>query len=317
MHGSRPLPVLLLARHAQIEGTEQALRSRHHRGELARVRRGVYVASSELDQLTIDERYILRIHATAQSISPRSTFSHDSAAAIWGLPTIGPWSTRIHVTDGITDGGRSRGEVHRHSLPADEHATVLGGVRVTSLARTLVDIACSTDFARSVAMIDATLARTSSTGISRDSLLRLLEELKPRAGSRKGQAAIEFADGRSDSPLESLSRVQMRMLGLPAPQLQVPFHDRDGLIGIADFYWPELGLVGEADGAAKYSGTNSPSGDEAGAVVLREKRREDRLRAVTRRFARWGWTDATERHRIGAILGSQGLRAQAGPRPSP
>ena len=36
--------------------------------------------------------------------------------------------------------------------------------------------------------------------------------------------------------------------GLPEPMLQVPFYDYEGLIGIVDMYWKELGVIGEADG---------------------------------------------------------------------
>src|SRR5690606_2804601 len=104
-------------------------------------------------------------------------------------------------------------------------------------------------------------------------LSEVLDSLLPCAGSRKARRAIEFGDGRAASLLESLSRGQIMLLGLPSPELQVPFHDENGFIGNVDFYWPELDLIGESDGDWKYDGDTSPSGRPSREVIEVEKNR--------------------------------------------
>jgi len=131
--------------------------------------------------------------------------------------------------------------------------------------------------------------------------------LVPYSGSAKALKAIEFADPAAGSLLESLSRVQFMLLGFPAPRLQVPFHDAEGFIGNADFYWPELDLIGESDGDFKYDGANSPSGLSAETVKKAEKAREDRMRRLVTGFVRWNWDLAYDRQRLAAWVRPFGL----------
>jgi hypothetical protein len=99
-------------------------------------------------------------------------------------------------------------------------------------------------------------------------------------------------------------------LGLPAPELQVDFYDERGFIGTVDFYWPELELIGEFDGEVKYGAQRryqrslSPT-----QVLIAEKEREDRLRRVSKNFARWGWKVALDRPRLANLLRPFGLVA--------
>ncbi|MHA6693444.1 hypothetical protein [Homoserinimonas sp. A520] len=129
----------------------------------------------------------------------------------------------------------------------------------------------------------------------------------PYSGSAKALKAIEFANGEAGSLLESLSRAQFMLLGFPAPRLQVPFYDDDGFIGNADFYWPELDLIGESDGDFKYDGAKSPSGLSAEEVKKAEKAREDRMRRLVKGFVRWNWDIAYDRTRLAAWVRPFGL----------
>jgi hypothetical protein len=83
----------------------------------------------------------------------------------------------------------------------------------------------------------------------------------------------------------------MHRLGLPAPVLQHTFFDDDGFVARVDFWFPDAGAVGEVDGRAKYVDPAMNKGDPA-LVVYREKVREDRIRALGPRVARWGWREA-------------------------
>ena len=74
-------------------------------------------------------------------------------------------------------------------------------------------------------------------------------------------------------------------IGLPEPRLQVPLHDADGLIGVVDMLWDDLFVVGEADGLIKY---------DSRGVLIREKHREDRIRALGFGVVRWTWRELFE-----------------------
>ena len=125
----------------------------------------------------------------------------------------------------------------------------------------------------------------------------------------RGAWATRFADPRSGSPGESLSRVAIHRLRLPAPELQVRVEDVRGLAGVADFYWPDIRLVGEFDGVGKYLREGLTGGREPGEIVMAEKRREDRIRATGRGVARWGWDAARNPAKLRRILSERGLRA--------
>jgi hypothetical protein len=100
---------------------------------------------------------------------------------------------------------------------------------------------------------------------------------------------IRFGETRAESPLESVSRANMRIIGCPAPELQVSFDDHAGHIGDVDFYWRGLRTVGEADGRVKYIDQALRAGKSAVEVVVDEKTREDRIRALGERVSRWAW----------------------------
>jgi hypothetical protein len=89
--------------------------------------------------------------------------------------------------------------------------------------------------------------------------------------------------------------------------LQQPFYDAGGLIGYVDFWWPEFGIVGEFDGHGKYLRDEFTRGRTTAEVVLDEKRRENRLRALGLTVARWEWADAFAPRMLERILSQAGL----------
>jgi hypothetical protein len=133
-----------------------------------------------------------------------------------------------------------------------------------------------------------------------------------RVGASRGTARcarmLDLADGRSGSPGESLSRVGMHVLGLPAPILQQQFWDGDGFVGTVDFWWPEQSIIGEFDGRGKYLRDEFLNGRSSADVVIAEKVREDRLRALGNGFTRWGWDIAHSLPRLREHLHRAGVR---------
>ena len=123
--------------------------------------------------------------------------------------------------------------------------------------------------------------------------------------------AVHLADGSAESPLESLSRTRMFQASLPMPQLQHWFDDGDGRIGRTDFYWPQLGLVGESDGELKYEMSQEDPGRGVIDALLREKKREQRLRRHPDidDVARWDWGEALPPGKLHAVRAAHGVHA--------
>ena len=184
-------------------------------------------------------------------------------------------------------------------------AVRVGGVLVTGVARTVVDVARTGTLATGLAAADHALRHgLCSVG----DLAAAATAVPPRVRGRpSGLLVAELADGRSMSAGESLSRAVMFRLNLPRPQLQVEVFDDEGLAGVADFGW--AGVVGEFDGRRKYAVPDGADPSEAGDVLWREKRREDRIRRRVR-MARWSWADAVAEAPMARILAEQGIRAQ-------
>ena len=215
----------------------------------------------------------------------RAALSHQSAAAVHGLEMLSPTLTRVHSTTVAGTGFRTATH-HRHvaTLTDDELVTV-DGVLVTSIERTAVDIACgAASFAQALAVVDSALR----LGADREIMKRML--VGRRRGVGLARRALHHADGRSDNPGESWSRAQMIEAGLPTARLQHTFRDDDGEhVARTDFDWDGR-LVGEFDGKVKYEKLRKP-GEDATAVVLREKHREDCLRSMGVMVIRWTWDD--------------------------
>jgi hypothetical protein len=144
------------------------------------------------------------------------------------------------------------------------------GLLVTSPARTVVDLARTGSLANAVAAADRAV-RVGSC--DKSELWSEARDVAPRSrGRHRGLLLADLVDGRSMSPGESLSRVQMFVLNLLRSDLQVKCEDESGLIGYGDFGWD--GVVGEFDGKVKYRVPEGSSAQEAARVLWAEKRRE-------------------------------------------
>lgn len=129
------------------------VRSARRRGALTRLARGLYVDAPAFDQLTADERYRVRIGALAAR-SPGLVVSHQSAAALLGLPLLTP-PDHVHFTRPGRGGFRRTDElvVHPGALP-DADLTVRDDILLTSAARTVVDVALTVSVYPAVVVAD-------------------------------------------------------------------------------------------------------------------------------------------------------------------
>lgn len=281
-------------------------------GRFIRIAEGVYFPSQVWGQLTSDQKFLVRIHAAARASRPGIVFSHLSAAALWQLPIVGKWPARPEVVVGTETSGPTRRAFTARQYPIPQETELIDQLTVTSLARTVVDVARARPLGVSVAMIDHALRRKAGQGLAGAStslaeLGRELEEWDFPRGRRRCREGIELADGLSGSPGESVSRTGMHLLGLPMPVLQHNFRDAFGQMFV-DFWWPQFNLIGEFDGYGKYLREELRPGRSVADVVMAEKRREDRLRALGPRVTRWDWSVATSLPLLEAHLRGAGLR---------
>ncbi|GAA3119975.1 hypothetical protein JOF29_006459 [Kribbella aluminosa] len=256
-------------------------------GSWEQVRRGQYAEMLDLTGLPPWERarllHLRQVHAVVNAMRPRSVaVSHQSALVLHGLPIWGLDLSRVHVTrvDGRS-GGVVAGVQHHLGVLTDADLSVVNGLLVTSMARATLESACTTSFEVGVVGVDAAL-RAGCLGEDEVRRLRCATAFWP--GSAAARKALLFGNGLSESVGESRLRVLMYEHGLPRPRLQTEYYDRLGLIARVDFDFDGYETVVEFDGALKYGG-GSPE------VLIREKRREDRLRARGLSVIRTDWSD--------------------------
>jgi hypothetical protein len=187
----------------------------------------------------------------------------------------------------------------------------LGDFTVTTVAQTAVDIALIVPFHEAVVTMDSAL-RPREEGqplATREELRAASERMHGVPGSRRAAAATAFATHLAESPLESVSRVRIMEGGFPEPVLQQEFTLSGGRRALVDFWWPDFGVIGEADGRSKYGGGDDSDPESARRAVIAEKNRENALRRVSSGFARWEHADVLLPGRLGAILRTAGLRS--------
>ena len=288
-----PIEILLARDYAQRQAHPDDLaRATRMRGqELTRLRDGVYVRTRDFNALTPGQRHRTRVHVMqlVANLGSHTAFARESAALVYGLPLIGTIPEQVQLVKTTRRGGRQSRTSRTLTAPQGSEIVEVDGLRITSVRQTLVDLGRRSSFACSLACIDQAL-RLSMT--SKDALFDLLEQQPGVVGNGRLRKAIDYADARSESPGESLSRAVMIEHHIPMPELQFIVYDADGvLVGRVDFAWPEFKVVGEFDGRVKYG--REMSGRPLEDVILAERRREIEIEAASRtRMVRWMWADA-------------------------
>jgi hypothetical protein len=281
-------------------------------GTRHRVARGAYIDAEVWNGLRQRERYLELVHAVAETRRTPPVFSFWSAAVLHGLPVVGEWPTKAHVSVGAANGGRTSGHIVRHVAPLDDSDVVeVAGLHATSIARTVLDLAGTPNVLTAVAMADRALHRDrfdrQPPKATREDLERAYEQRLPFRARARARLVLDLAVDGADSVLESVSRFNMRVVGAPRPVLQQRFDDHLGLIGWSEFYWPEHRLVGEADGRMKYLDPEYRGGRTLERVLYDEKVRADRLRSLGLRVTRWDWETGLNPHALRRHLAAEAL----------
>lgn len=251
-----------------------AIALRVRAGRLHRLHRGVFAVGHA--RVSREGRWL----AAVLALGDDAVLSHTSAAALWGLRP--PGGARIHVTVPTTAGrGRRSGlVVHRTRglRPAD--IAVRDGIPVTSLERTLIDIAGM--------LRPAPLERALERSLTQ----RLLDAVALRAAldanaTRPGAALLGrllFAVG--DEPQLTRSRLEELMHDLvdahgvepPERNVHIAGHEVDVL-------WRDRRLVVETDGF-EHHGTR--------AAFERDRARDAQLTALGYRVVRFTYRQLTD-----------------------
>lgn len=163
------------------------------------------------------------------------------------------------------------------ALLPDAHRSAVNGLVVPSRGLTALLLARGQGLGGALVALDAALA----LGDTREELESLAATFSVLPGMKNLLRAVERADGRSGSPLESLSRGAMHVAKIPAPELQTKFTVETARYFV-DFFWRAHGVIGEADGLLKY---------EDRSAISAEKRRQGVLELRGYRVLRWTWSD--------------------------
>jgi hypothetical protein len=273
------------------------LRTMVRRGQLVRQRYGTYATASAVAAAGDDDArlHALNVRAVlAGSSRGDAVASHESAALVHALPLLKPPSAGV-VSITRPPGsyrGRSVPDVRCYSaaLPP-EHVTTEHDVPLTTVTRTIIDLA------RALPFMDAVVVADQAIRALRTSKSQLAEAIKACPGwpgLDRARRVTDFSNGWAESPLESCARVVFDAYGLPAPELQaaipVGVHvDADGTVTAddyhdfrADFLWRDARTVAETDGLMKYS-----TGQEA----IKERQRDRLLREAGYKVVHITWAE--------------------------
>jgi very-short-patch-repair endonuclease len=233
-------------------------------GRLHLLHRGVYAVGHR--RLAQRGCWMAAVLATG----PGAVLSYRSAASLWEL--VSPRSAAIEVT-APRECDRAGIKAHRTRLPRDE-ITLVDGIPVTTVPRTLLDLAALLTRSRLERTIERAEALRLTDPISLDELLR-------RYPRRKGTRSLREVVRRGIEPILTRSELEDRFLaflearGLPRPRVNVLIEGLE-----VDFVWPEQRLIVELDGRQTHATT---------AAFERDRERDRILQAAGWRVVRITW----------------------------
>jgi very-short-patch-repair endonuclease len=211
-----------------------SIRWRVKSGRLHPVRRGVYAVGRP--EMSPRGRWM----AALLACGPGAVLSHGSAAALWGFGSEPRGLVEVSLPAGMRN-RRPGIRAHRRAAMGSDEVTEHQGVPVTAPIRTLIDQATQlspTRLERAINEADK-LERVRA-----DVLYAALDDHGGEPGVGPLRKLLDPLHFRlSDSELERAMRPVAKSAGLPVPETKAWVNDYE-----VDFFWPELGIVVEADG---------------------------------------------------------------------
>ncbi len=212
----------------------QAIQHRIERGRLHRLARGVYAVGRP--ELSARGRWM----AAVLGCGSGAALSYGSAAALWGVDRERMHAVEVSIP--IASPRRHEGVlVYRRPNLHQAEVVVRNGIPVTSVVRTLVDIASRLDRAALDRAVNA------ADRLELIDPQALAESLAQHPGKRGVGVLRDLLDRRTfrltDSELERRFLRLVQELGIPMPLTQRRLNGFR-----VDFLWPDLKLVVETDG---------------------------------------------------------------------
>jgi very-short-patch-repair endonuclease len=217
------------------------------RRRLHPVHRGVYA---------VGHRVLSRhgVWMAAVLVADPAVLSHRSAAALWGIRD----SDRVEITVPRALRRRPRVTIHAAALRPDE-MTVHEGVPVTTVARTLLDVAA---VVRSPQRLERAATEAEVRRLTSPTSLEVLLARYPRragtAGLRQLLATRTIGGHITRSDLEDRFLAFLDAERLPRPRTNLTVEGYE-----VDFHWPDAGLVVELDGYATHATRHAFEQDRA------------------------------------------------------
>jgi Protein of unknown function (DUF559) len=166
-----------------------------------------------------------------------------SASALHGAKWIDPTlpaaiiDTNRHTVAGV--------QTWEERIDVDE-IEVLADMRVTSPARTALDLARRLPLGVAVAAVDAL---TQATELKPADIELLVDRYSGRRGVRAARAALALVDGGAQSPKETWLRLLLMRAGFPRPQTQIVVRNEWGWReAYLDMGWDDIKVAVEYDG---------------------------------------------------------------------
>ena len=280
--------VITTAQALELGYTEKEIRALARRRQWVRVRHGAYADGAMWERADASQRHLLTTRAALLAVGDESVASHDSAAVAHRLPTWGLDLRRVMLTrPRPRTARREAGVVHHIAELPDSQVTTAREVPVTTAVRTALDIARKRGYEAGLVCADAALHAGASPTDMRVAAALMAEW----NGGAISSAVALAADGRIESPGETLTRILLDTMDLPwEPQLQL------ASVGArVDFELKGLGVVIELDGRLKYV---TEDGQPDVQALWEEKKREDSIRELGYEFVRLYWEDPFGSRRI-------------------
>jgi hypothetical protein len=235
-------------------GTEAVAAGAVNRYQLAtrfqRVHRNVYAAKG-LQLNAVDKAQAAWLWSGRRAI-----LAGCSAAALHGARWIDPRlpaelnQTSQHKTAGIM--------LHCDTLGADDIVTI-GGIPVTSAARTAFDVGRRRGLIVAVTRLDALMR---ATGVTAAEVYELAANHHGARGVVQLRKAVALADAAAESPQETRVRLVLTKAGLPPEGTQIDVFDSEGYhVGRIDMGWRTWKVGVEYDGQQHWTDPGQRAGD--------------------------------------------------------
>ena len=186
---------------------EKAIQYRLKHGLLHQEHRGVYSVGRPAGTA------LERAAAAVLACGPGAALSHQSALALWGLLS---WPWRMHVTT-ATDRRPPKLAVHRSRTLTPADIRTRHGIRVTSLARALLD--CAPNLTRLTRTVNDALR---SPHMTRAQLADVVKRCPTHRGAKLLLPFVATRNGPTRSEFEDRFVPFCRQYGLPEPLINEP-----------------------------------------------------------------------------------------------